>query len=89
MLLRRYKIYLTLTIWSEEYAWLANNGFDKNIVYDAMYGQLSAFNERGDPCVAFYDIDGECFMLGFVDADSLLAGSVRGKKKTLERLLSL
>ena len=52
-------------------AWLATNGFDKNIVYDDMYGQLSAFNEKGDQCVAFYDIDGECFMLAFVDADSL------------------
>ena len=52
-------------------AWLATNGFDKNIVYDAMYGQLSAFNEKGDQCVAFYDMDSECFMLGFVDADSL------------------
>lgn len=51
-------------------AWLATNGFDKNIAYDAMYGQLSAFNERGDQCVAFYDMDNECFMLGFV-ANSL------------------
>lgn len=71
MLLRRYEIYLTLAIWSEKCAWLATNGFDKNIVYDAMYGQLSAFNEKGDQCVAFYDMDSECFMLGFVDADSL------------------
>ncbi len=67
MLLRRYEIYLTLAIWSE----IRTNGFDKNIVYDAMYGQLSAFNEKGDQCVAFYDMDSECFMLGFVDADSL------------------
>lgn len=52
-------------------AWLATNGFDKNIVYDAMYGQLSAFNERGDQCVAFYDMNNECFMLGFVNSDSL------------------
>ena len=52
-------------------AWLATNGFDKNIAYDAMYGQLSAFNERGDQCVAFYDMDNECFMLGFVNAAPL------------------
>ncbi len=68
-LLLRYRFYFTLATWSGKY--VATNGFDKNIVYDAMYGQLSAFNEKGDQCIAFYDIDGECFMFGFVDADSL------------------
>lgn len=52
-------------------AWLAANGFDKELHYDGMYGQLSASNEKGDQCVAFYSADNECFMLAFVAADSL------------------
>ena len=58
-------------------AWLATNGFDKELYYDGMYGQLFASNERGDQCVAFYDIDNECFMLGFVDASSIQSGRRR------------